>query len=239
MYPVDLRAVTSPRRRRHARRRWGVTLAVSDAVRPHGERPRRSACSTGTATGAPALLPPGSTSRGGNGKPEPLVGLRRRARSATQFARGGAGCKRSRDVDVDGRPDLELRSPVGDRGALRHRGRRQFSARRSCSRSVAGSTSSGTRSPHAWLARQGFQRTTTTSADCGSADAGRAAAPTFVAYAQICSDTAAAGWPRGSLQPPGPDSGQSPAWCASPRSSSRVARVDPPGAFRLSCDPPR
>jgi hypothetical protein len=55
----------------------------------------------------------------------------------------------------------------------------------------------------------------------------------FLANAAEVAARVARAWPEG------PDGGQSPAWCFPREELVRVARVDPPGAFRLSCDPPR
>ncbi len=163
------------------------------------------------------------------------------AEAPREFAPEAARAMAIRDVDVDGRPDLELRSPwvaVGPCGIgdVDHPGPTLVL------HSVAGGRFVEDEVSHAWLARQCPERTTHYFRRLGEdGDTPAEWQPqTLIACARLYGDTAGEVAARvARTWPAGPDGGQSPAWCFPREELVRVARVDPPGAFRLACDPPR
>ncbi|MFO0610618.1 MAG: hypothetical protein U0324_46075 [Polyangiales bacterium] len=163
------------------------------------------------------------------------------AEAPREFAPEAARAVAIRDVDVDGRPDLELRSPWVAVGPCGIADVDNFGPTLVL-HSVAGGRFVEDEVSHAWLARQCPERTThyfRGLREDGMTPVARQP-QTLVACARIYGDTAAEVAARvARTWPTGPDGGQSPAWCFPREELVRVARVDPPGAFRLSCDPPR
>lgn len=159
--------------------------------------------------------------------------------SPREFARAASNAANIADYDRDGRPDILLRSPwvvVGPCGLsdVDNIGPRPLLHSVTDGRFVEDDVS------HAWLARQCPERPTSLFDGIG---VDHDEWPNFdqpqvrVACARLygaSADTVAA--QIAATYPPAPEGGDSPASCYPRDGLTSAARVDPPGAFRLSCD---
>lgn len=157
----------------------------------------------------------------------------------SEFARAAANAANIADYDGDGRPDLLLRSPwvvVGPCGLsdVDNIGPRPLL------HSVAGGRFIEDDVSHAWLAAQCPVRPTSLFDGLGVDHDERPHfdQPQFrVACARLYGASAdAVAAQVAATYPPAPDGGDSPASCYPRDELASAARVDPPGAFRLSCD---
>jgi hypothetical protein len=154
-----------------------------------------------------------------------------------EYAREAAGASWIDDYDGDARPDLLLRSPwvaVGPCGlsTVDNDGPKPLLHATADGRFVEDDVS------HAWLASQCPARPHDLFDGLGVDDAPASSQPQFrVACARlygVSADEVAARVER--TYPPAPSADvESPAYCYPREELVRVARVDPPGAFRLGC----